>query len=67
MKGDQNTYRPEVGERCLISPPNCDDDNGYVFFEFEILWKNEKFVLYGNPGRWPNLNKWDHISVKQLG
>ena len=64
MKGDGYTYRPEVGERCLISPPHSDDNDGYCFQEYEILWKNGLFVLYGNEGCWPNLNKWRHIIAK---
>jgi len=64
MKGKNSTYRPDVGERCLISGPNMDDEDGYVFYETEILWKNETFVLHGNPGRWPNLNMWQQIIAK---
>lgn len=59
-------FRPTPGTLCLISGPNCDDENGYVYGEFTILWCNDIFVLYGNDGKWPNLEKWDHISVKPL-
>ncbi|MDY6893916.1 MAG: hypothetical protein SVO01_00635 [Thermotogota bacterium] len=59
-------YKPKMGERCLISPPNCDGPDGDEYFEFNILWTDEKFVLYGNEGCWPNLNKWEHIKFKEL-
>lgn len=64
MKGKTCTYRPDVGEICLISPPHSDDENGYCFQIYEILWKNDVFVLYGKPDCWPNLDKWDHIISK---
>jgi hypothetical protein len=66
MKGSHSTYKPSVGERVLISPPNSDDENGFVFQEYNILWANEKFVLYGNDNCWPNLNKWEHVCVKPI-
>lgn len=66
MKGESSTFRPDVGERCLMSGPNMDDDDGYIFHETEVLWKDDKFVLYGNKGMWPILNKWDHIIAKPL-
>lgn len=65
-KGANRTYRPKIGERCLVSPPNCDDDNGYVFQEYNILWSNDIFVLYGNDGYYPNMDKWEHIIAKPL-
>lgn len=66
MKGEHSTYRPEAGTRCLISGPNCDDENGYMFGEFEVIWGDDTFVLYGNDGFWPNLHKWDHVIAKPL-
>jgi hypothetical protein len=65
-KGSKSTYRPGAGTTCLISPPNCDDDNGYVFGEYEILWSDDTFVVYRIPGCWPNVNKWDHVIAKPL-
>jgi len=65
-KGLNSTYRPEAGTVCLISGPNCDNDEGYVFSEFTVLWSNDIFVLYGNEGFWPNLYKWDHVIAKEI-
>ena len=61
-----NGYRPKAGDRCLVSPPNADNADGYVYFEFDILWCNAMFVVYGKDGCWPVVNKWDHVSVKEL-
>ena len=66
-KGSKSTYRPEAGVRCLLSGPNEDDDSGYVFGETTILWRDDTFVLYGTPGYWPVLHKWDHVIAKPLG
>jgi len=66
MKGLNSKYRPDVGETCLISPPHSDDENGYVFQEYKILWKSEVFVLYGVANCYPNLDKWDHVICKPL-
>jgi len=66
MKGSNSTYRPEAGTTCLISPPHCDDDSGYVFGEYDILWKDDLFVLYRKEGCWPNIEKWDHLIAKPL-
>lgn len=63
-KGAESTYRPPAGTRCLLSGPNEDDENGYVFSETTILWCDETFVLYGNPGFWPQLYKWDHVIAR---
>lgn len=65
MKG-KNNYIPTIGERVLISGPNCDNENGYVFSEFSVLWINDKFILYGNDNMWPNLQKLEHVKIKQL-
>ena len=64
MKGKNNTYRPEVGEIFEISGPNCEDENGYFFSETTLLWKNEKFCLYGDNVCYPNLQRWEHIIAK---
>ncbi len=63
MKG-QNSYKPQVGERVLLSPPNCDNENGYVYDEYNVLWMNDVFILYGNDGMWPNLHKLEHVHIK---
>lgn len=65
-KGANSAYRPAIGETCLVSGPNCDDANGYVFAEMDILWASEIFVLYGRAGYWPNLNRWEHVWCKPL-
>lgn len=62
----QPKYYPEVGERCLVSGPNCDNDRGYSWIEVSILWKNDIFVLYGVDNMWPVLNKWEHVLFKPL-
>lgn len=59
-------YIPQVGERCLVSGPNCDDDNGYTWGETTVLWSSETFVLYGNEGFWPVLHKLEHVLFKPL-
>lgn len=56
----------EVGKTYLISPPNCDDENGYVYYRFIVLWHDDIFVLYGNKGCWPNLYKKENISIKEI-
>lgn len=66
MKGENSTYRPAAGTRCLLSGSNMDDDKGYVFVETTILWSNAMFVLYGIDGCWPVINKWDHILAKPI-
>ncbi|WP_337882273.1 hypothetical protein [Chromobacterium haemolyticum] len=65
-KGDGCTYRPNAGEVCLISGPNCDDDKGYTYLEVEILWKDELFVVYRHKNCWPVVNKWEHIRAKPI-
>lgn len=66
MKGN-NSYTPAIGERVLISPPNADNDNGYLYTEFDVLWVNEVFILFGNKDCWPNLEKLEHVHIKSLG
>lgn len=65
MKGKDN-YIPKIGERCSISGSNCDDENGYYYSIFEVLWMNEDFILYGNKDCWPNLDKIKNVSIKQV-
>jgi len=65
MKG-KGSYLPKVNERVLISPPNCDNEEGYVYIEFDVLWINETFILYGNKGYYPNLDKIEHCHIKKL-
>ena len=65
-KGSRSTYRPAAGTVCEVSGPNCDDDSGYVFGKYEILWGNEIFVLYGAPNCWPNLHKWEHVICRPI-
>lgn len=64
MKGENN-YKPKVGEQVLISPPNSDDSNGYVYQEYEVFWMDDIFILYGNAGYYPNLEKQKHVAIKQ--
>jgi hypothetical protein len=66
MKGESCTYRPEAGSMCLISPPNCDDGNGYVFMEAEVLWTDDTFLIYRKPGCYPCVNKWVHVICKPM-
>lgn len=61
-----NSYTPMVGERVLISPPNSDYESGYVYQEYNVLWMNDVFILYGNDGCWPNLNKIEHVHIKSI-
>ena len=65
-KGDGCTYRPSAGTTCLISGPNCDNDEGYTYEEVEVLWTDEIFVIYRKRGCWPVVNKWEHIRSKPL-
>lgn len=65
-KGDGCTYRPDVGTTCLLSGPNCDNDDGYTYIEVEILWKDDLFVAYRHKGCWPVVNKWEHIRCKPV-
>lgn len=65
-KGDGNEYFPEAGETCLVSPPNCDDDRGYVYQEAKCLWRDNVFCLFQVQDCWPNIYKWDHIHCKVL-
>lgn len=65
MKG-KNNYEGKTGETVLISPPNSDNEDGYVYDEYQILWQNNIFILYGKENCWPNLEKKEHIHIKQL-
>lgn len=65
-KGANSLYRPEVGWRCLVSGPNCDDSNGYTYAEMEVLWKDDTFVAVRSHGCWPVVYKWEHIRCKPL-
>lgn len=65
MKG-QGSYKPKVNERVLISPPNTDNLDGYVYGAYNVLWIDETFILYGNKGHWPNLHKIEQCHIKQL-
>ena len=65
LKGNPgNGYRPGAGTACLMSGPNCDNENGYTYTEVEILWRDEVFVVYRKTGCWPVVNKWDHVFAK---
>lgn len=59
-------YFPATGEVCEVSGPNCDDANGYTWMRMTVLWQNEKFVLYGLDGCWPNLHKREHVLFRPL-
>ncbi len=65
-KGDKNTYFPKVGETCLFSGPNCDDENGFVYVSVEVLFADETFIITRTPGCWPVVNKWEHVRCKPL-
>ena len=65
-KGNENTFFPKAGQKCLFSGPNCDDENGYVFIEVEVLWSDDTFVITRIPGCWPIVNKWEHIICKDV-
>ncbi len=65
-KGDGQTYRPEAGTRCLFSGPHMDDENGYVYHEVEVLWRDDLFVVYRVDGCWPNVHKWEHVRAKPI-
>ncbi len=59
-------YFPATGEVCEVSGPNCDDANGYTWMKMTVLWQNEKFVLYGLDGYFPNLHKREHVLFRPL-
>ena len=63
-KGDGHNWRPVAGQTCLISPPHSDNEEGYVYQEYEVLWLNETFVCYRKKDCWPVVNKWEHIRAK---
>jgi hypothetical protein len=65
MKGINN-YEGSTNELVLISGPNCDNEQGYVYGEYTILWQNDIFILYGAENCWPNLNKKEHVKIKRL-
>ena len=65
MKHHGYPYRPKVGECCLISP-NCKNGFGFTFSPYNILWKDENFILYGKDGGCPVLSKLDNIAIKPL-
>lgn len=65
MKGD-NSYKPEINERVLISPPNSDNEEGWCYSQFEVYWLNDTFILYGNENMYPNLNKLEHCHIKRV-
>lgn len=64
LRGDG--WRPQTGTKCLISGPNMDDEKGYVYGEYEVLWQDETFVVYRTPGCWPVIYKWEHCLAKPL-
>lgn len=68
LKGRRTSpaYFPTTGEVCEVSGPNCDDANGYTWMKMTILWQNDKFVLYGMDGFWPNLHKHEHVLFRPL-
>ena len=65
MKG-VNSHNATANEKVLISPPNYDDVNGYVYIESDVYWVNETFILYGKKGCWPNLHKKEHCHIKAI-
>lgn len=68
LKGRRRSpaYFPATGEVCEVSGPNCDDANGYTWGETTVLWQNDIFVLYGQPGFWPVLHKHEHVLFRPL-
>ncbi len=68
LKGRRRTpaYFPATGEVCEVSGPNCDDADGYTWMTMTVLWQNDIFVLYGQPGFWPNLHKHEHVLFRPL-
>lgn len=64
MKGFNN-YTPKVGERCFISAPNMDDENGYCWDLFDVISIDEKSISYGNKGCHSNTNLLDHVAIKK--
>lgn len=66
QKGDGQTYRPEAGTVCLFSGPHMDDENGYVYHECKILWRDDVFVVTQVRDCWPTIQKWDHVRAKPM-
>ena len=66
MKGVNSKYRPESGTKCFISPEHADDEKGFLYGEYEILWSDGKFACYRKEGCWPVVSHWDHIIAKPL-
>lgn len=65
-KGAACSYRPTPGAVCEISGPNCDNDQGYVYQQGEVLWTDATFIVWRVPGCWPIVNKWEHIRSRPL-
>lgn len=59
-------YLPAIGEVCLASGPNCDNDHGYTWTEITLHWRDDVFCLYGTPGYWPVLEKLEHVLFEPL-
>ena len=66
MKGANNSYRPKAGDACLISGPHMDNDDGFVFGEFKVLWCDSIFLCYQKVNCWPVVGKWEHVIAKQI-
>jgi len=56
----------KVNDSYLISGPNCDSDEGYVYTEAKVLWFDDVFILWGVDGCWPNLNKREQVKIKEV-
>ena len=67
MKGINSTYRPDAGTVCLMSAEHEDNDEGYVYHESRILWRDDMFcVSQMRSNCWPVVHKWDHILCKPI-
>jgi len=59
-------YIPKKGERVLISPPNSDNLDGYVYQEYNTIDVDDEYITYGNDGCYPNIDKIKHCLIKQI-
>ena len=62
----KNEYRPLPGETCLVSGPNSDDGDHFVFKEMKLIGGDETFAVFKEEKCWPVTIKWKEITVKPL-
>lgn len=60
------SYSPKRGERVLISPPNSGYGFDFEYFEYTVYHIDEDFIVYGNKGYYPNVNRIEHVHIKPL-